>query len=115
MFFGNDVAEIYRQAGRRNRDGDQEWELSHRVVGCNFQPSGLTSWPESDKSDGGQTKYAIKANSVLYAKPDADIKEGDRVIVGNRNHRVVSPPLIHRFPSGLTPGMKIHLTEVRKW
>ena len=114
MFFGNDVVEVWRHRGK-NRDGDGVWELSHRIVGCNYQPSGLQRWPEADKSDGGQSQMAVKASSILFTQPRADIKLGDRVKVGGLMHRVTGNPVIHTYPSGHQPGMKVHLTEVEKW
>lgn len=114
MFFGTTIAKVYRSDGH-DRDGDEVFEHHHDIVGCNWQPSSLQSWPEADKSDGGVSEYAVKTNSALYCRPNEDIQVGDRIEVGGGMHRVVGPPLVHTFPSGVQPGMKVHLTNVERW
>lgn len=114
MFMGNDVARIHRPPAK-NRDGDAKPVYSHSITGCSFQPSALQTWPEADKSDGGQTRFAVKANAILFCPPGSDIDRSDYVEIHDRTFRVVGVPLRGRHWNGWEPGMKINLALVEKW
>lgn len=114
VFTGLDSVEIWRAANERNRDGDVVYAFHHTILNCSFQPKELSGWLGSEKSDG-KTMYAVEADAELYTQAHEDIREGDRVKFNDEMWVVISPFIVHTYPSGWSPGAKVYLEQVRKW
>ncbi|WP_070977010.1 hypothetical protein [Corynebacterium sp. MC3] len=114
MLIGNMNVEVWRSQGR-NRDGDQEFVFHHRIENCIFQERDLSGWLGSDKSDRGQTRYAVDADAELYVNPGEDIQEGDHVKYQGQTWQVDSHLVTGTYPSGWQPGAKVFLSLVRGW
>ena len=86
---------------------ERDWTnaQSHVLRGCSVQPSGTSS-------AFGTVDAVSTADATLYAPPNADIAEGDRVQFDGATYVVDGIPYAWRSPTGRVSHLQARL---RKW
>jgi hypothetical protein len=92
-----------RGAGTR---GERDWDgaVAHVLDGCSLQPSGTSS-------AFGTVDAVSTADAMLYAPPDADIAEGDRVVFGGATYVVDGIPYAWASPTGRVSSKQARLLK----
>lgn len=96
-----------QRPGGRNRDGDRTPGESHTLHGVAIDPSGGVEQVDDRSGDHGR-------RITLYAAPDADIRDGDRVTLpGGVVYRVEGAPAAWRYVyTGRDVGVVVRCVEV---
>lgn len=106
----NDIVTVLRASVvTRNGRKVADWSdpTSHAIVGCSMQET------TTETSFDGPQRDASASQARLFCPPDADIREGDRVVSDGRTWLVYGVPPKVKSPTGLLTHQPVQLREWR--
>ena len=108
--FWRDVVEVIRPAmveRRGVRTPDWKSATTHTLTRCSLQDGTTVT------DFGSSQRDPIESDATLFCGPDADIKDGDRVRLGDRTWTVSGVPQRPKSPTGRVSHTKADLKEWR--